>query len=442
MVRPKESDEAQLIRDVLLAFGLLLSPASQMRPAGSAVGPGEACFAVWLALAIIRNFGRTDLSLTLAPYRIVIFWLLFAAALSIGTLTAFVLGMHNDPSLFMHDIKAYILVAGISLFCVLEPMAAARLKRVAWLVATLGSALLALQLAQAWGVLYLPRFDPWYWDRLRGWSENPNQLALVCIVIGFVSLHLAETATRHSERIVALACTILPFFVGLLTRSDSFLLVLAIACPVLALLKIRKWIQLNETRPGVRQAFAWMGVLCAPLLLILAAPIAYVTAGSSESLERQLSQNNSDAIERDAPERFELWMQAVDVGMASGMLGLGPGPHLIRVKPASVTPGDVPADDKHPSEDPTPNFESHNTILDLFTQGGLIAVISFGWLGVSTLLMTVRAKRDSLAVLLCGLAVFSAFHLIVRHPLLWFVIALCLVAAASNRRPSQTLEWS
>ena len=40
--------------------------------------------------------------------------------------------------------------------------------------------------------------------------------------------------------------------------------------------------------------------------------------------------------------------------------------------------------------------------------------------------------------LLCGLAVFSMFHFIFRHPLLWFVIALCLVlATATVRQPAR-----
>ena len=76
-------------------------------------------------------------------------------------------------------------------------------------------------------------------------------------------------------------------------------------------------------------------------------------------------------------------------------------------------------------------------MLDLFTQGGLLAVIAFAWLCISTLLMTVRANLFSLALLLCGLGVFSFFHFTIRHPLLWFAIALCLVTATSTHRRAQ-----
>ena len=424
-------------KDVLLALGLLLSPASQLRVAGGAIGPGEVCFALWLVLTAVHNLGRSDLPLTSAPMRILSFWLLFATALSVGALTTYAMGIRNDPAFLKHDIQAYVLVAGISFFCVLDPAATKRLNNVAWLLAVLGSAFLMLQLAHAWALLNIPNLDPWYWDRLRGWSENPNQLALVCIGIAFISFHLAETAVRPGARAAALVCAVLPILTGLLTKSDSFLLVLAVACPALAVFIIVKWLRSNSAQPGIRWTFAWLCILAVPALLVLSAPSARVIAENSGSIEQQFADSNRDAIQRDAPKRLELWVQALGVGMSTGMLGLGPGPHLDRIKEASVNLKDTGADVRHPSEDPLPNFETHNTLLDLFTQGGLIAALSFSWLLISTFLITARAKLASLAALLFGLAVFSAFHFVFRHPLLWFVIALCLVlATATHRHPA------
>jgi hypothetical protein len=43
-------------------------------------------------------------------------------------------------------------------------------------------------------------------------------------------------------------------------------------------------------------------------------------------------------------------------------------------------------------------------------------------------------------VLLCGLTIFSIFHLIVRHPAFWFAIAICL-AAAESRKASLARQW-
>jgi len=67
-----------------------------------------------------------------------------------------------------------------------------------------------------------------------------------------------------------------------------------------------------------------------------------------------------------------LWRQAIDRGLESGMLGLGPGPHL-QIPPSivagRVSTGAEPVNIGHPIQNGTANFEAHNTILDLFTQG-------------------------------------------------------------------------
>ncbi|MDH3742280.1 MAG: O-antigen ligase domain-containing protein, partial [Hyphomicrobiales bacterium] len=137
-----------MIIDFLLALGMMLSPASQLRPAGSAVGPGEICIAIWLGLTLLRTIPKFNrLRVTPAVRSIGVFWLLLTAALCAGTLTAFATGMHNDPDKAWHDIQAYILVAMISLFCVIDPMANVRLPRIGWSLASIGTVLLLLQLA-------------------------------------------------------------------------------------------------------------------------------------------------------------------------------------------------------------------------------------------------------------------------------------------------------
>jgi hypothetical protein len=59
--------------------------------------------------------------------------------------------------------------------------------------------------------------------------------------------------------------------------------------------------------------------------------------------------------------RFHLWAEAFDKGMGAAMLGLGPGPHLTK---------------KAWKRSPPYKFESHNTPLELFTQGGLLALLA------------------------------------------------------------------
>jgi len=81
-------------------------------------------------------------------------------------------------------------------------------------------------------------------------------------------------------------------------------------------------------------------------------------------------------------------------------------------------------------------FEAHSTILDLYTQGGLISVLALMWIFGSAALSAWRAKLDALVALVASIAVFSAPHLVIRHPIVWFCLTLCLVAGTPEAIPA------
>jgi hypothetical protein len=333
----------------------------------------------------------------------------------------------------MHDVMAYPLLASISMLCVVGPDAGSRLHRVAWFLVTLGSATLAMQVAQAWNLISVGSIDPWYWDRMRGWSGNPNQLAFLCAMLGLISLHLVDVAASALVRIAAIATVILPIYVGRLTKSDTFVLILVAAGPIFIALKLRSWL-FNQPTFNVRSASAWIAIIALPLLLVSAIPFVYSV--DAEALAQDLTKGDKRDTEDTAKVRFQAWQQAIDRGLESGMLGLGPGPHL--PIPASILAGRQgysgdPKDIEHPKSNGTMNFEAHNTLLDIFTQGGLLAVLSLVWLVGATLLLTFRARLDGLTTLLCGLTIFNIFHLFLRHPIFWLAIAMCLVAVESRK---------
>ncbi|WP_168213079.1 MULTISPECIES: O-antigen ligase [unclassified Bradyrhizobium] len=430
-----------MVLDVLFTIGLLLSTASQLRPAGAAVGPGEICLAIWVLLMLSREMGRLGPAPRPALSKLMIFWLVFAVALCVGTMAGFATGDRHDSGLFMHDVVAYVLLAAVSCLSVVEPGAGSRLHRVAWLLATLGTGWLSLQVAFGWEVVDPGDFDTWEWDRFRGLSDNANQLADFCLLIGFVSLHLAEVARGVGERIAAVICMIVAIVVGRLTKSDAFLLVLLAAGPIFFALKLLRWLMSLERQMALRSAFAWILVLSLPLAAAYATPLgAFVGV---EDLIKGMTKGGGDHDTQETTRlRIEIWNAAMHRGIEAAMLGLGPGPHL-EIPPTIVTSRRESLNDpkhvEHPEYGFTPNFEAHNTSLDLFIQGGLIAVLSLGWLVATALVVTHMAKLDALTTWLCGLAIFSIFHLIVRHPTFWFAIALCLVAAA-NARGARTIR--
>ncbi len=427
--------------DVLLTVALLLSAASQLRFDGVPVGPGEICLAFWGLLMLSREAARLGPVLSRPLSRLLIFWLSFAIAQCVGTMAGFVTGDRHDSGLFMHDIAAYAVAAAVSCLSVVEPGASSRLHRVAWLLVTCGAAWLLLQVAFGWGLVSLGDFDTWEWDRFRGLSDNSNQLALFCMVLVLLSLHLAEVARRFDRTIAALSCMIVAIVVGRLTMSDAFLLVLVLAGPIFVTLKLWKWLMSVERRMLLRSASAWILVLALPLVVAYVTPLgATVAAEVEESIKSMTKGGGGRDTEETTRLRIELWGGAIRRGVEAGMLGLGPGPHL-EIPPAIVAgrldPTNDPRHVNHPEFGDIPNFEAHNTFLDLFMQGGLIAVLSIGWLGATALFGTRRAGLDALTTSICGLAVFGIFHLIVRHPIFWFAISLSLVAAANSRGASK-----
>ena len=138
--------------------------------------------------------GTARSPLTPALSRLLAFWTIFAMSLCLGFWTGLLIGQLYDMRWVLHDVMAYPLLAAVSCMSIVDPGARQRLRRVSWLLITFGTASLALQVAAGWKLVDIPLFQPWYWERFRGWSAIPNQLSLLCVVLALLSLHLAETA--------------------------------------------------------------------------------------------------------------------------------------------------------------------------------------------------------------------------------------------------------
>src|SRR5690606_9099184 len=112
-------------------------------------------------------------------------------------------------------------------------------RRAAWSALIIGNIGFALQIAIGWGLLPHGPLEPWYWDRFRGWSENPNQAALYCAALGPLALHLAMSAETGLGRFSGFVLAILPVVFGRLTKSDTFLIATVISMIFLVGLRLR-----------------------------------------------------------------------------------------------------------------------------------------------------------------------------------------------------------
>jgi O-antigen ligase len=411
--------------DIFYVLGMLLTTASQLRFGGSPLGLGEVCLILWMGLLVLHYLLAPKIAMGPAFASLLWFWGLMTIALSLGTLVAFTTGEDFDPTWFLHDTLAYPLVAVVSCASVIEPGAAARLRRAAWPMVVLGAIAMDILIAGGFGLVPLP-FDVWFWERFRGWSQNPNQLALLCCVLALVALHLADTARGAGSRVVALLCMAVITVAGRLTQSDFFAYALALAVPVYAGLKLRIWMSSR----GLRAAAATLLMIGTPAMAVSLFPVTFSPGSDATALVSVLSKNGGKEAKHEADLRFSLWREAIGRGIRSGFLGLGPGPHLI-IPPEMVvdhTEGDQPGDVTHPTPNGTANFESHNTFLDLFTQGGALALGAFAWLLLEASRRAYRSGAAGLVALMAGVALSVMTADMIRMPIVWFGLALCLAA--------------
>jgi hypothetical protein len=342
---------------------------------------------------------------------VVTFWLILIVAESVGTFVGFATELFFDTAHIVHDVIAYFFLCGLACIMALELANESRRRRVTWLIALFGAASLSLQVVHAYGLIGIPiPVDPWFYDRLRGWSNDPNQLGFVAALLTVLSIHLAETATERVWMIVAAVCAALAFLVGVLTKSDSFTLGILTAAAVFLAIKSSLWLATLKRGVTLRAGSVVLALLALPLLAVAALPFAPAALDRAEAKYEALYNEDSQG-----DLRFHLWAEAIEKGMNAAMLGLGPGPHLTK---------------KVWKRSPPAKFEAHNTPLDLFVQGGLLALLALAWLYASLISATTRARLSALAALSCAFVVFSMFHFIIRHPIFWFGVVLCFLEAA------------
>lgn len=411
-----------MIRDAILAIGIVMSYAVQLSIPGLPFGYSELFLSLWILLSITRVLAGGRLEVTPALTKLALFWVILTLALGVGSIVGFLTTtLFLDP--LLHDTMAYVLLACVTCLAAAEPNAAVRLRRIAWWMIAVANAGFVIQVGVGFGWIHQSGVHPWYWDRFSGWSENPNQLALYCALLGPLALHLATTTSNTWGRCLALCSLILTFYVGRLTKSDTYLYTTVLACLILLGLRVRAWLT-SDGKVSLSRQLALLFTIAFVPLAISIAPYALSEAASAEDFAKSLTKDKGgEATAETAALRLYLWDEALDKGARSGSLGLGPGPHLDR--PPIVNQQFLPRP-----------FEAHSTILDLYTQGGLISVLALLWILGSAGWSAWRARQDALVALVASIAVFSAPHLIIRHPILWFCLTLSLVAGTPQAIPA------
>jgi hypothetical protein len=416
-----------MMRDALLALGIALSSATQWRFSGLPLGPGDLLIALWIVIRLFDLLAWRNSPQIAALYRLATFWSLFAFALSIGALVGFIIEYHVAIALSLHDTFAYLFMAIMTCLGVATADAPFRFRRVAWFLILFSNIAIAAQIAAGWDIIHLPSVDPWNWDRFRGWSENPNQLAIACCVISLLALHLTSTSAGFG-RLFGLVAMVAPLVAGRLSKSDTFISVMIFSGAVLLALQLRRWLSASACHADLRYAFTLLAIIFVIPASAALLPFARAGASDVEAFALSLAKDKGgEGSEHTLKLRFYLWRQATTLGLRSGSLGLGPGPHL-----------DLPTAQHLDSRDKP--FEAHNTPLDVFLQGGILGLAVLAGFFASTAVLVYRAQFDALLALVIAIAIFSNAHFVIRHPIVWFALALCVSTGCAHPRLSPALN--
>ncbi len=428
---PSQGISAPPPSDILLGAGLVLPFATQLRPGSLPVGPGELCLVAGLAGELVRALTDRDARTTPVFWTFAAFWSALVAADLLGFAAGSALGDLRDADLVVHDAMTLPLLAGLGLLLARGPHQGARLTRVLLGLIAVAGPLLATQLLGAAGLAPIPGVDPWYWDRFRGWASNPNQMALACLLLTMLGVEAARRVTKW-WRAVCLATAAAACAAGLLTKTNAFNLALAVAAAVGTMLGSAASLAKPGTSPMLRLCAA-SALIGLPLVIVLSLPAA-ATLGSPPWSGAGLSRDGADTGD-EAKIRLELWRGALSRSLESRLLGLGPGPHLpipsLLLEARWGVPYE-PINVQHPTPGMAPNFESHNSVLELLLQGGLLAVTAFGAVVTMTLRRLWLSQSWTLLAATIGMLLFGSFHVVTRHPAVWFTLALGLAAGESH----------
>lgn len=218
--------------------------------------------------------------------------------------------------------------------------------------------------------------------RLLLFSENPNQIALYSLC----SFYLIATTIKSN--LIAIILSIPAAAYGILSLSDTYILALAIISMFFFLqyLSSGKYLVILLIIWLIFGVLVWILISNIDLLTL----IQDIWYGADEGGGRTILAYNGLLAFKESP------VFGYGAGAFSG------------------------------TELPLMRYEAHNTFIDFLTMGGifwvLIFYIPFFWAFYSYM----KKKDFILAGILFAIIVFSSFHFIGRHPIIWFIYAYCV----------------
>ena len=381
---------------IWLATGIVLTTATQLRFPGIPIGIGEIILSIWIILALVKILTNKCLLITPIVKLVYLFWgvgfISLALGLSIGDSLNLKSGNWHHDSFALCFSFIFSLCLANSYFFYLEIK-----KMINYVISFSLLALLTVFLFPS----FIPFLTPWYEGvRFLGWTQNPNQLALLLTVIPFFALYCLRSGSQFFLKLKFIFLMIVCFVLGISTQSDALAFGWIIGFTLIIFLELYLFIDknivpkkyINSEIKGLIRAI--MAISATIIILIL-----------TEFIYQQLYSNTANVYDQadQGSIRMTLWKNGITAISSSPLFGLGPGAHSGETRPFL-------------------DEEAHNTFIDWGSSSGIVGIIAYisllGWIGWQAW------KNQSFimfAAVIC-LTIFSCFHYILRQPIFWFYL--------------------
>lgn len=386
---------SRFLMDAWFSAGVVLSAATQLRGGGLPVGPGELLLVSWLGMMLLSWAARPRVASTPMARAVLWFWALSLPTLMAGMLAGMWIG-HGPADAYAYDLAAFLFVAALFVVFTFTPglyERAANCVKLVCAMTVVPQLLMLLLVPRSAG---LGPIQPWFYGvRFRGWSENPNQLALAMVAVPFCTLILAAAAATRRSRLAYGGLTLGAILLGVASLSDAITVAWAAGFGIAA---VGGWF-FAVRRPvyGYPRAL-FLKVLVpggALALLVLGGPALYHKVGRAVYELYALGGQGSL--------RVHLWMMGLEAMAASPLVGSGPGALAGHTAPFQ-------------------GAESHNTFVDWGASTGVVGLTLYT---ILFSVVTLRAIRKGQVLPVGGilaLLAFSMLHYVPRHPTFWFYL--------------------
>ena len=245
----------------------------------------------------------------------------------------------------------------------------------------------------------LAGINPWYAAiRFTGWSVNPNQLGLFLVAIPYL---WAWNRLERRRPLLSVGM-ILIIVAGIATQSDA--LFVSWLCGTLFVLTMG-WCQALALPDRSLPKSIFRLVLLPAMAISFVGVLFWVFAeGAAELLIGRYELGGQGST------RFEIWANALAAIADSPVIGNGVGAFAGVWAPFS-------------------GYEAHNTYLDLGTKAGLFVTFAYSVFSIGLILRLVMQREVLMAGAFTSLVVFSVFHYVLRQPVYWMTVVICLQIA-------------